>query len=118
MSMQLTDSPIVVKFEDKKTSPTIKVENTNFSPKLERNDINYHLQKHPEISVVFQAVSSRNSNVVLVTESEYQSMKKEKLTLYFVVDEYGELVGFYVGELTVAIKGENGFFPYSLPIIF
>ena len=110
--------PIDISFESN-TAPTINVDSKNkVEATLEKKDFNYHLHKHPELGIFFETKVIAGSSVVILSQEEWDALPtKNNKTIYLIVNG-DELEKLYIGNFLIAQRGENGFFPYTFPIIF
>lgn len=117
MNIEVKQQDINVSFADK-SAPTFKLENENVNATLEKQDVNFYLEKHPEIKVFFESKFVSGGSIKVLTQEEYDALSDKPLTTIFLVIENGDLSKVYFGTFLLAQKGENGFFPYTLPITF
>ena len=114
------ENPINISFESKKTCPIIQMESgNNVNASLEPSkDINYHLHKHPELGIFFQTKVVAGGSITILTQSEFDALPEKDIRTIYLIVEGDDLQKLYIGSFLIAQKDENGFFPYSFPIIF
>lgn len=119
------EKPIGITLDSKASSPIIKVEShNNVNTQINRQDIELHLQKHPELQILFETKviggGGGNSSVVIMTQLDYINLpNKNPQTIYLIV-EGDELERLYIGSFLIGRKQQDGSigFPYIFPIIF
>lgn len=112
------ESPISISFDSKASSPIIKVESkNNVNAQLTRQDIEFHLHKHPELAILFETKVIGGGGIIAISQEEYDKLATKQLAIYAIFED-GELVKVYLGETLFAQRDENGVFSYSFPIIF
>ena len=53
-----------------------------------------------------------------MTFNEYDAIEEKQSTLYFIVDDNGELTKIFYGTFLVARKGANGEVAFGFPLVF